>query len=123
MPVQSGIGSFRSPRSLLASLAGANRDGTVLPPEIITADGIVFAAGNHDEVKLIQNVGTTVVLLGFGTQPTLDSFHWRLAPDSPETGYGGSFDVSKVNVAVYCLATSGTPKLATIRIVSPEALL
>jgi len=122
MPIQSGVGSWRSPRSLLTSLAGASRDGTVMPPLLITADGEVFPEGAHDEVKLIQNVGTTVVLLGFGIEPTIDSYHWKLAPDASSAGYGASFDCSKVNVAVYCTAVTGSPTLATIRIVSPEAV-
>lgn len=100
-----------------ALMANVNARYIVInPTNIVLADGLLFEAENRTSIKFAQNCGTNAVKYKIGSDLTgPDDFHGILAGGSAEDdGLGSVLDLSKIQEAIYILAVTGTPRVATV---------
>lgn len=99
----------------LQSLVNA-RDVVVTPPNIVVADGELFAAETRTSIKFAQNCAVEAVKYKIGSAITgPDDFHGILAGgDVEDDGLGSVIDLSKIQDAIYIEAVSGAPRVATV---------
>ncbi len=77
-------------------------------------------------IRSIQNANDKVVYVGIGFVPSQDPvsgwlYHFALgAASGTDTGDGGFKDLSNIKGAVYIVAATGTPRVATFEAIAPE---
>lgn len=111
---QAGLPTRRSVYQILDALGSPQQSTGILPPNIISANGIALEKQNGTHFRVVQNCGTVPVkfLIDNENNCTADMFHGVLAAcASQDDGTGGIINFDKVSDRISVLGVGGTPRV------------
>ena len=121
--IQSNVPSIPNTQDYIRQGSAAVQ-AAVLPPRLVTANGVALAFRQGIVQRFIQNCGTVPVKFLISKDPadlaTTDMFHGILAAcTSVDDGLGSVLDFSKVVGQISIFGDGGAPRVCTYQAVEP----